>query len=204
MTGADDKKGQIRVLFVKSHEEDRDTLKAFISNIQGVLLIDTVASARAALEKLKDKSADVVLVDFSKTDSSAIDLTMQIREAHPKTRVLIITENNTAYDIFAALEAGADGYLLKENLSNALEMAIGSVRLGAVWLDPGIAQQMLEIVKTPITKSARVLPTGYMPLPLMPHEALALEEVASSSCVDGVCMIDPAFLKKLKRFAPAS
>ena len=103
------------------------------------------------------------------------------------------------------MDAGADGYVLKGN-NQGVEAAIRTVRLGAVWLDPGIATQVLEAIVTESSShkiKTRTLPTGYMPIPLLPEEKAVLNKVAGSNCVDGVCMIDPEFLKKLKRFDPA-
>ena len=72
------------------------------------------------------------------------------------------------------------------------------------WLDPGIARQVLQIMETAASTPSRVLPTGFMPMPLMPDEESILSEVAASACTDGVCMVDPSFVRKLKRFARAA
>lgn len=157
-----------------------------------------------ALQKLEDKHLDIVLLDLAGQDEHAIELTRQIRKSHPTVRVLVTTASNKPEDIFAAMDAGADGYVLKGN-RRGLEMAIRSLRLGTVWLDPGIAQQVLEAMVQASSSGSkkRTLPTGLLTIPLMPDERELLSAVASSSCVDGVCMVDPSFVKKLRRFAPS-
>jgi len=194
----------IQVLPVVSNDAGGLTLRQFIAGIPGVSLAGEATNDTEALQKLQDKDVDVVLLDLGLRDVDGIQLTRQIREAHPTVRVLICTAFRRATDIFSAMDAGADGYVLKEN-HQGLEVAIRSVRLGAVWLDPGIATQVLEVMasQTGSGKSApRTLPTGLMPIPLWPHEKDLLNKVAASNCADGVCMVDPAFVKKLRQFAP--
>lgn len=194
----------IQVLSAASNDQSRLALQAMLTKIPGLALTE-VADASEALQKLRDKNIDVALVDLSLNDTSGIELTKQIRQSHPNVRVLICTASDRPDDIFAAMDAGADGYMLKENLSKVLEIAIRSVRLGAVWLDPGIARQVLQVMETTATASpARILPTGLMRLPLMPEEKSLLTEVAKSNCIDGVCMVDPSFITKLRRYSPSS
>ena len=117
--------------------------------------------------------------------------------------MLVSTAKNKPEDIFAAMDAGADGYVLEGN-ETGLEMAIRSVRLGTVWFDPGIAAQVLDtIVSASSNSSTRILQTGLLVLPLMPDDKSLLSNVAASSCKDGICMVDPSFVKKLRRYAPS-
>lgn len=192
----------IHVLTVQSNEESRRALDLLLSQMKGVMLSAHADSQSQALQILQEKSIDLVLLEFSHTDDVA--LTKSIRKTYPQVRLLIFTASDTPEDIFAAMDAGADGYVLKGNLNRVLEIAIRSVKLGTVWLDPGIAQQVLRAIEMSIDKpeDTRVLPTGLMPIPLMPDEKSLLHDVAGSNCVDGVCMVDPSFLKKLKRFSP--
>ncbi len=193
----------IQVLSVDCNDESRLALQSFLTKIPELVLAAHASSASEALSLLKDTNIDVALVDLGVPELDGIALTKQIRQSHPNVRVLVFTASDRPDDIFAAMDAGADGYVLKGNLSKALEMAIRSVRLGAVWLDPGIAKQVLQAIET-APSTSRVLSTGLMRLPLLPDEESLLSEVAASSCTDGVCLVDPSFLKKLRRFSPAS
>lgn len=195
----------IQVLAMVGKDESRHTIRESLAGIQGISVADEATSEVEALQKLKDKHVDVVLLDLGLQDVDGIHLTRQIRESHPTVRVLISTAFRRASDIFAAMDAGADGYVLKGN-HEGLEVALRSVRLGAVWLDPGIATQVLEVMVSAYTLGAsakRTLPTGRMPIPLFAHEKDLLNKVAASNCADGVCMVDPEFVKKLRRFDPA-
>lgn len=202
MTNSQDTKSLIQVMFVSTEQDG--PIRAFINKSPDMRISAEAKNAAEALHLLRDRTLDIALLEFGKSDSGAIQLTREIRQSHPNIRVIIVTASSSPEDIFATLDAGADGYVLKENVLNVLEMAIRSVKLGAVWLDPGIAKQVLLAAQTPIARTTRVLPTGFMPLPLLPDENSLLNEVAASNCKDGVCLVDPSFIKKLKRFAPAS
>lgn len=179
-------------------------LHGILTKTPDFVLTADVHSTDDTLHKIQsDDSIDIVVVDLA-LDGDAVGLIKQIRQLNPAVRVLIYTASDSPQDIFAAMDAGADSYVLKENLPSVLEIAIRSARLGTVWLDPGIARQVLQIMETAATTPSRVLPTGFMPMPLMPDEKSILSEVAASTCTDGVCMVDPSFVRKLKRFARAA
>ena len=173
--------------------------KKFLENA----VADMHSTDETLLKIRADDSIDIMVVDLA-LDGDAVGLIKQVRHLNPAVRVLIYTASDSPQDIFAAMDAGADAYVLKENLRTVLETAIRSARLGTVWLDPGIARQVLQIMETAASTPSRVLPTGFMPMPLMPDEQSILSEVAASACTDGVCMVDPSFVRKLKRFARAA
>lgn len=139
-------------------------------------------------------------MDLALANLNPVSLIKEIRAANSQVRVLVFTPSNAPEDIFAAMDAGADAYILKDNLAKYLDIALRSAQLGAVWLDPGIAQQVLEAIEHPPAAGSRMLPTGFLPMPLMPHERSTLSQVATGNCKDGVCLVDPAFVRKLKRF----
>lgn len=194
---------QITVLSVENNESDLLAVRAFLLQIPGLKLLEA-SNAEDAMNRLLEAAVDVALIDAGSPNAN-VQLTKSIRQAHPTVRVIIFTSADTPEDIFAAMDAGADGYVLKGAFTAALETALRSVRLGAVWLDPGIANQVLKVIETAHTsRPSRTLPTGIMTIPLMPEEKSLLHEVAGGECKDGVCMVDPSFIKKLRRFAPAS
>lgn len=194
----------LRILSVESSDESRSILHGVLTKIPDFVLVADMHSTDETLLKIRaDDSIDIMVVDLA-LDGDAVGLIKQVRHLNPAVRVLIYTASDSPQDIFAAMDAGADAYVLKENLRTVLETAIRSARLGTVWLDPGIARQVLQIMETAASTPSRVLPTGFMPMPLMPDEESILSEVAASACTDGVCMVDPSFVRKLKRFARAA
>jgi len=180
------------------------TLKGILSAIPGISLVGAVTQEPEVMELLRDNQIDVALVDLGSHEVDGIQVTRQIRQLHPSVRVVVATASTAPKHIFAAMDAGADGYVLHGNRSG-LEVAIRSIKLGAVWLDPGIATQVLDVMTSTTTPlpTTRVLPTGLLRIPLLPEEKDLLTEVAQSNCVDGVCMVDPSFVARLKQFAPS-
>lgn len=193
----------IQVLNILSNDASSRAIQTFLSALQGIAITSEASSQEETLRILADQKVDVVLLNLPAQNVDGIELTRQIRKLHPSVRVLISTANNKPEDIFAAMDAGADGYVLEGN-ETGLEMAIRSVRLGTVWFDPGIAAQVLDtIVSASSNSSTRILQTGLLVLPLMPEDKSLLSNVAASSCRDGICMVDPSFVKKLRRYAPS-
>ncbi len=193
----------IQVLNVLSNDSSSRAIQTFLSALVGIAVSAETSSQEETLQNLANQTVDVVLLNLPAPNIDGIELTRQIRKLHPSVRVLVSTAKNKPEDIFAAMDAGADGYVLEGN-ETGLEMAIRSVRLGTVWFDPGIAAQVLDtIVSASSNSSTRILQTGLLVLPLMPDDKSLLSNVAASSCKDGICMVDPSFVKKLRRYAPS-
>jgi DNA-binding NarL/FixJ family response regulator len=192
----------INVLSLERSDDSKSGPLPVLWNIPGLTIV-VAADTTEAMQKLHDNKIDVALLDLAAPGVGGIELTKQIRNAHPSVRVIVSTSSDTAEDIFNALTAGADGYVLKKNSSKVIEVAIRSVKLGTVFLDPGIARQILHLMETATTtNSSRVLQTGLLRIPFLPDEHNLLTKVASSNCVDGVCMIDPSFVAGLRRLSP--
>lgn len=195
-----------KVLVVQDPSESKQDLQTFIRQMSNVEFVAQAVNPCEALDCLRVKNIDVVLFDFGSPSTNGVELTGKIRAEFSDVRLLVVTASDQPDDIFAALDGGADGYILEGSLSKVLEAAILRVRLGAVWLDPAIAQQVLRVmeIKATTPSLSRELPTGVMTIPLLPEEKTILHEVATSSCVDGVCMVDPSFVSRLRRFSAAS
>lgn len=192
--------GSIDIFFVEDNEVIRFCLRSFLKNIPDFSLVGEASDGEAALEIIKAANPTVALVDIGLPGVSGIELTKNLKNMVPGLRVLMLTASDNQSDIFDSLDAGADGYVLKGDFSVNLEMAIRSAKVGAVWLDPGIARQVLEMTQRKLT------PTIERALDPIAHQLSQQEEdvlngVAASNCKDGVCLVDSSFLKKLKRFS---
>jgi DNA-binding NarL/FixJ family response regulator len=177
--------------------EDNPTLsfwlKTQLEAMTGVQVVGTATSGRTAVREIIERQPNVALVDIGLPDVNGIQVTREIKEALPALRVIILTASEDEQDIFAALDAGADGYVIKSQNSRGLEAAIKSVRLGSVWLDPVIAEFVLVNNNQQLKRSQAGRYT------LTNIEISRLGEVAASNCHDGVCLVEPDFVHKLKR-----
>lgn len=192
--------GSIDIFFVEDNDVIRFCLRSFLKKIPDFSLVGEASNGEAALEIIKAANPTVALVDIGLPGVSGIELTKNLKNTVPGLRVLMLTASDNQSDIFDSLDAGADGYVLKGDFSVNLEMAIRTVKVGAVWLDPGIARQVLELTQRKLTPTIeRALgPAAHQ---LSQQEEDVLNGVAASNCKDGVCLVDSSFLKKLKRFS---
>jgi two-component system, NarL family, response regulator LiaR len=175
-------------------------LRAFLKQIGDFNLLGEATSGYEAVEQILQLKPDVVLVDIGLPDLDGINVTRRIKTALPGTRVLMLTASEDAKDIFESLDAGADGYVLKGNYSISLEMAIRSVQIGSVWLDPAIAKMVVRRTR----KTVEIAPVQ---ADTFASEAIdRLDHVAASNCKDGVCLVEPEFMQKLRQLnrSPAS
>ncbi|MEZ4534935.1 MAG: response regulator [Cyanobacteriota/Melainabacteria group bacterium] len=192
----------VKVLSLESDQSIRASIRVLLDGVSDLTLsaeAETVQQARCILDK---GGIDLALIDLAEPGS--IEFIAEIRDKCKAIKVAVVTASDEPGDIFSAMDAGADAYVLKANLKESLENAIRCARLAEVWLDPALARQVLQVIEDSTTsKGSRVLPTGLMILPLLPEDKSLLEQVASShQCEGGVCMVDASFLKKLRRYGP--
>ncbi len=183
----------IEIFFVEDNPTLSFWLKTQLETMNGVKVIGYSASGSTAVSEIIQRQPNLALVDIGLPDVSGIQVTKEIKDALPALRVIILTASEDEQDIFASLDAGADGYVIKSQSSRGLEAAIKSVRLGSVWLDPIIA----EFVLANNDRQLKVPKTGRNTLTNI--EISRLGEVAASNCHDGVCLVEPDFIDKLKR-----
>jgi len=109
--------------------------------------LDVVGEAEDGFDAIRctEKLApDLVLMDLSMPRMSGLDAITEIKKQCPGTKILALTVHNTEEYILAALEAGADGYVLKDASHAELMMAIESVLSGKAYLSPGASAKVIE------------------------------------------------------------
>jgi DNA-binding NarL/FixJ family response regulator len=171
----------ISILIAEDHEFTRIGLRLSLEQVPEFVVIDEAGDGKTAVELAASKQPDVVLMDIEMPVMNGIDATRQIRSVAPETRVVMLTSHTSDEEIFAALGAGANGYVLKTIASKQLVNVIHAVAGGAVWLDPGIANRVLcayaggEVQAPPPAKTRT---KGSSP-PLSPRETEVLRLVAA-------------------------
>lgn len=98
----------------------------------------------AAREYLAGEDVDVVLLDLEMPGTCGPAAIAAVRELSPGARILVVSSHDDPRHVVAALEAGADGYLLKDELGDALPDALQAVRAGYAPLSPRVAAVMLR------------------------------------------------------------
>jgi DNA-binding NarL/FixJ family response regulator len=129
---------------VEDHAILREGLKALIEIESDFDIVGDFSCMEDSLDGIRDLQPDIVLMDLSLTGGSGIELLAEIRRLSPLTRKLVLTGHETEEYIRAALNAGADGYVLKDANSAELMLAIRTVSLGQQFLCNAIAGKILS------------------------------------------------------------
>jgi len=134
----------VRVLVVDDHPVVRDGVRAALSD-SPIDVIDEATTGEEAVAKAAALRPDVVLMDLGLPGISGVEATRQLVAATPDLAVLAFTMHADDESVFAALRAGAMGYLVKGADKAELERAVLTVAAGeAVFLGPGIARRVLS------------------------------------------------------------
>jgi len=130
----------IRVLLVDDHALVREGIRALLQLHNDVEVVGEAGDGREAVEKTRELSPDVVVMDISMPAMGGIEATRQIVRENPSARVVVLSRHdNVSYARFL-LEAGASGYVPKKAVSTDLAAAIRVVYAGDVFLHPSIAK----------------------------------------------------------------
>jgi DNA-binding NarL/FixJ family response regulator len=135
---------KIRVLCVDDHPVVRDGIAAIINLQPDMMLAGAAATGGEALEQFFKLRPDVALVDLRLPDMSGFDLIKKIRHKSPNARIIVLSSHEGDVDIQRALEAGAQGYVVKGIVRDELLEVIRSVHGGKRRLPAAVAQKLAE------------------------------------------------------------
>ena len=133
----------IKILLVEDHIMARMGTALFIKNNPDFDLIGQAEDGLMAVDLAKRLKPDVILMDIGLPKIDGIEATRKIKENGSDSAILMLTSREAEEDVFAALNAGADGYIMKGSNLESLTNAIKSVNQKAGWLDPIIARIVL-------------------------------------------------------------
>lgn len=132
-----------RILVVDDHAAFRAGLRALLETAGDLLVVGEAATGEAAVTAVGTLHPDVVLMDVTMPGTGGIEATRRIAEAWPHAAVLVLTMHDDDDTVFAALRAGARGYLLKGAQRADLLRAIRAVASGEAIFGPGIARRLM-------------------------------------------------------------
>ena len=136
--------GPITVLLVDDHAVVREGLRAFLSLQSDLSVVGEAADGTQAVDLVRRLRPRVVLMDLVLPQRDGVDAIRQLRSAVPLARVLVLTSFVDDARVFAALQAGAAGYLLKDVQPEALAEAIREVDRGLPALHPQVAARLVQ------------------------------------------------------------
>ena len=142
-----DKNAEIKVLLIEDHSMTRMGVSLVIEQTAGITLAAEAENGLDGVLKAKEVLPEVILMDIGLPDIDGIEATRRIKELNLKSKILIFTSRDNEDDVFAALAAGADGYIMKGASAAQLTSAIIAVNEGTAWLDPAIARLVLSNIQ---------------------------------------------------------
>ena len=146
----------IRVFLLDDHEVVRRGLTDLIGAEDDIDVVGEAGTAAEAIARITATRPDVAILDARLPDGSGIDVCREVRSALPDTRCLILTSYDDNDAIFAAVMAGASGYLLKETRGSSLVEAIREVAAGKSLLDPSVTERLLTRLRQGDPKDERL------------------------------------------------
>lgn len=134
----------LRILLADDHPLMRRGSRWVLQSRRGWKVVGEAVNGTEAISKAKKLRPDVVIVDIGMPEQDGVQVTRQIREALPGTKVLVLTMHESDYMVQSALEAGAHGYILKSDLTELLIKAVEDVIEGKRSLTPKVSEIVVE------------------------------------------------------------
>jgi RNA polymerase sigma factor (sigma-70 family) len=122
----------------------REGLRALLSTNADFAVVGEAEDGREAVRCVEKLEPDLLLIDLSMPRMSGMDAISEIKKRHPDTKIIALTVHKTEEYLLTTLQAGADGYVLKDATHDELVTAIHHVVSGKSYLSPGISEKVIE------------------------------------------------------------
>ena len=137
--------GKTRVLIVDDHQIVREGIEKILSGENDIEQIGSLNSGKEALKFIKRNQPDILIADLSMPEMSGIELTAEISNLFPDIKVLILSMFNNEDYIVSAIQAGAKGYLPKQDSTTAILLeAIRTIASGEEFFSPSISKTVVK------------------------------------------------------------
>ena len=164
----------IKVAIVEDHQALRDSVQALFNRTPGMKCVAALPNLLNVISDLSKDEPDIVLMDIDLPDINGIEGVRTVKNVFEKIQVLMFTVFEDDEKIFAAIRAGASGYLLKKTPPVEIITAVQQLHEGGAPMSPSIARKVVQTLQSPTSKS----PVDY--------ELTAREKEVLYSLVDGL------------------
>lgn len=156
MTAADPPDSVTRIFLLDDHEIVRRGLAELLNGVEDFQVVGEAGTAGEALRRIPAVEPHVAILDGRLPDGSGIEVCRIIHERQPEVRCLILTSYDDDEAIFAAVLAGAAGYVLKQIRGSNLVDAVRQVAAGQSLLDPSVTARVLARIREGKQEDARL------------------------------------------------
>ncbi|HUV36046.1 MAG TPA: response regulator transcription factor [Patescibacteria group bacterium] len=132
-----------KVLLVEDHAIVRQGLRRLLEE-RGLEVAGEAADGRRAMKMVGELDPDIVIMDITLPRLGGIEATRRIRRTHPDVKVIMLTIHDEEGFLYKSLDAGANGYMVKEKATEDLLDAIDTVLRGEIYISPNFPPKVLE------------------------------------------------------------
>ena len=141
---------RVRVVISDDHDLFRRGLRMVLEAEEDIEVVAEAADGQEAVARVEELAPDVVLMDVRMPRMGGIEATRLIRQLFPTTRIIVLTVSDEEDDLYGAVKAGANGYLLKEVSIEEVADAVRAVFGGQSLISPGLASKLLAEFSGPV------------------------------------------------------
>ena len=134
----------LRIVLAEDHTILREGLRALLSADPEFEIIGEARDGREAVRCVEKLEPDLLLMDLSMPRMSGMDAIREIKKRYPDIKIIALTVHKTEEYLLSTLQAGADGYVLKDATHDELVLAIKNVIGGKSYLSPGVSEKVIE------------------------------------------------------------
>jgi two-component system response regulator NreC len=137
-------KAKQRIIIAEDHTSLREGLRSLLSSDPDLDVVGEAQDGQEAIRCVEKLKPNLVLMDLSMPRMNGLDAIKEIKRQSPDTKILVLTVHKNEEYIVATLQAGADGYALKDSTHAELGLAIKNVLCGNHYISPGISGRVIE------------------------------------------------------------
>jgi DNA-binding NarL/FixJ family response regulator len=161
----------LKILLADDHQLLRDGLRSLLEKQHGVQVVAEAENGRKAVELAKETNPGLIIMDLNMPDLNGIEATRRILKESPRIKIIALSMHSDKRYVTRALQAGATGYVLKDNAFDELTKAIQRVMQNRIYLSPEINQ---VVVKEYLEKSKQLDQPAYSVLTEREREVVQL------------------------------